>query len=103
MGGKRTNRGLVQHGPSFFSSVRLPAPPAPGTAPGQTVDPPVAEQPRGNRCGYTKYDVADHGLPDEGMRVGRAACSTEQRRTSGHGAAAARQLELVLLYRRSVA
>jgi hypothetical protein len=104
MGGSaRTNRGLVQHEPSSFSSRRLPAPPAPGTAPGQTVNPPVAEQPRGNRCGYAKYDVADHGLPGEGIRVGRAACSTEQSRTSGHGAAAARQLDLVLLYRRSVA
>jgi hypothetical protein len=74
MGGSaRTNRGLVQHEPSSFSSRRLPAPPAPGTAPGQTVNPPVAEQPRGNRCGYAKYDVADHGLPGEGIRVGRGS------------------------------
>src|SRR5678815_6082108 len=53
----------------LFPRGRLPAPPVLGTAPSQTVNPPVAEQPRGNRCGYAKYDVADHGLPSEGMRV----------------------------------
>jgi hypothetical protein len=45
------------------STSRLPAPLAPRTAPGQAVNPPVAEQPRGNRCGYAKHDVADHALP----------------------------------------
>jgi hypothetical protein len=45
-----------------FPRVRLPAPPAPGAAPGQTVNPPVAEQPQRDGRGYTKYDVADHAL-----------------------------------------
>ena len=67
-GRERTNRGLG-NGPSSFPRGRLPPPPAPGTAPSQTVNPLVAEQPRGNRCGYARYDVADHGLPSDGMRV----------------------------------
>lgn len=41
---------------------RLPTPPTPGTASGPSVNPPVREQPRGNRCEYAKHDVADHAL-----------------------------------------
>ena len=68
MGGSARTEGS-ETGPLPFPRGRLPPPPAPGTAPSQTVNPPVAEQPHGNRCGYAKYDVADHGLPSDGMRV----------------------------------
>ena len=51
-----------QGGSSTCTRGRLPTSPAARTASGSPDNPPVPEQPRGNRCGDAEHDVPDHAL-----------------------------------------